>query len=636
MKQTSVTERLRYAFDNYMSKGTLALIGGLGLLSLIIIAIAGIVLSIGGLALAPEGSTAPLSFLEAAWEALMRTMDAGTMGGDAGWGYRIVMFLLPTLGGVFIISTLIGVLTSGVEGKLEELRKGRSRVIEHGQTVILGWSPQIFTIISELVAANENQKKSCVVILGDADKVEMEDELRDNAGDTKRTRIVCRTGSPISLVDLDIVSLQTSRSIIVLSPEKDDADADVIKTILAITNAPNRRPEPYHIVAEIRDPRNMEVARMVGKDEVELVLVGDLVARIIAQTCRQSGLSVVYTELLDFGGDEIYFKEEPLLDGKTFGETLAAYEDSTVMGLYPKGGQPSLNPPMDTRLQPGDQLIVIAEDDDTIHLSGLKEVKVKEQALVVRPVNQPAPERTLILGWNWRAPTIINELDNYVAPGSEVTVVANSPEAEAEIARNCDHLKNQAVTFQPGDTTDRRTLDALKIATFKHVIILCYSDTLEPQAADARTLITLLHLRDIQQKGGGHFSIVSEMLDLRNRQLAEVTQADDFIVSDKLISLMLAQVSENKHLNAVFTDIFDPEGSEIYLKLASDYVKLGEPVNFYTVVEAARRRNEIAIGYRIKAKATDAAQAYGVVVNPDKSQEVSFTAWDRIVVIAED
>jgi hypothetical protein len=66
----------------------------------------------------------------------------------------------------------------------------------------------------------------------------------------------------------------------------------------------------------------MEVARMVGKDEVELVLVGDLVARVIAQTCRQSGLSVVYTELLNFEGDEICFSEQPALVGKTIGEVV--------------------------------------------------------------------------------------------------------------------------------------------------------------------------------------------------------------------------------------------------------------------------------------------------------------------------
>lgn len=127
-------------------------------------------------------------------------------------------------------------------------------------------------------------------------------------------------------------------------------------------------------------------------------------------------------------------------------------------------------------------------------------------------------------------------------------------------------------------------LDDLNIASFDHVIFLCYSDHLGEQEADSTTLMTLLHLRDIAKKVDKDFSITSEMLDVRNRALAEITEADDFIVSDNLISLMLSQVAENKSLNAILEDIFDPEGSEIYLKPASDYVRLGQTVNFYTVV----------------------------------------------------
>jgi hypothetical protein len=159
---------------------------------------------------------------------------------------------------------------------------------------------------------------------------------------------------------------------------------------------------------------------------------------------------------------------------------------------------------------------------------------------------------------------------------------------------------------------------------------------LDAQQADARTLITLLHLREFASRSERPFSVVSEMLDTRNRALAEVTRADDFIVSDKLVSLILSQVSENKALNAVFTDIFDPEGSEIYLKLAADYVRLGEPLNFYTIVEAAKQRNEVALGYRLSKYADDASKAYGVVVNPDKSAKVTFSEWDRIIVLSED
>jgi hypothetical protein len=132
------------------------------------------------------------------------------------------------------------------------------------------------------------------------------------------------------------------------------------------------------------------------------------------------------------------------------------------------------------------------------------------------------------------------------------------------------------------------------------------------------------------------FSIVSEMMDIRNKQLAEVTKADDFIVSNKLISAMLSQLSENRELKTVFDDIFDAEGSEIYLKPIKDYVKHGKEVNFYTVCASAARRNEIAIGYRRCCFAHDADKTYGVVVNPNKPDKIIFDETDKIIVIAED
>jgi len=630
MRKATFSERLRYRFDNFMSRGTIALIGGLAVVSLLVILVAGLLISLTGFT--QEGSE-PLSFSEAAWESLMRTLDSGTMGGDTGWGFRLVM-LGVTLGGIFIISTLIGVLSNGIEDKLAELRKGRSTVIESDHTVILGWSPQIFAILSELIIANANHRDPCLVILADRDKVEMEDEIQERVGETGNTRIVCRTGNPIDISDLNMVSLQTARSIIVVAAESDDPDTNTIKTLLAIVKNPRRRPQPYHIVAEIRDPNNLSVAKMVGGDEAALVMLADLISRITVQTCRQSGLSVVYTELLDFGGDEIYFKTEPALVGKTFGEVLLSYEDSAVIGLRQAQGGVRLNPPMDTLIAPGDQIIAISEDDDTIHPSGLTDVGLSANAIRGATSWTLAPERTLILGWNWRVPTIINELDAYVAPGSGVTVVADVEDGETLIAENCQSLKNETIAYQHDDPTDRRTLDSLDIPGYDHVIVLC-SDRLEQQQADAKTLITLLHLRDIADKLAHPFSIVSEMLDTRNRELAEVTRPDDFIVSERLVSLILSQVSENKELKAVFDDLFDPEGSEIYLKPVGNYVATGEAVNFYTVVESARRKGEVAIGYRLKAMVNAAEKAYGVVVNPDKSEKVVFTEGDKIIVLAE-
>ena len=124
---------------------------------------------------------------------------------------------------------------------MEHLRKGRSLVLENNHTVILGWSPQIFTILTELMIANENQKNARVVVMADKDKVEMEDEIRERVEVQGSTRMICRSGNPIDLNDLEIVSPHTAKSIIILPPEEQDPDIVVIKTVLAITNNPNRR-----------------------------------------------------------------------------------------------------------------------------------------------------------------------------------------------------------------------------------------------------------------------------------------------------------------------------------------------------------------------------------------------------------
>ena len=631
-KRNPTWARIHYIADRLLGLGTLTQVGLLGLITVLVVASAVAFLVVSGIT--PDGVHG-FDLREAIWTTLAHLFDGGTMGNDPpDWEFRLVT-LFVTVTGLLLVSALIGLLTTGLVDKTEELRRGRTFVMEQDHTLILGWSPSVFTILTELAIAHEGDPRSRVVILADKDKVEMEQEIRTKVADLRRTKVICRTGQPIDLDDLAIVNPDDARAIIVLAPEGEDADTHVLKTILAITNNPTRKAGRYHIVAELRDPKKREVAVLVGGDELEIVLSSEVVTRLTVQTCFQSGLSIVYTELFDFAGDEIYLKGEPALVGKSFGEALLAYETCAVIGIRRDDGRIMLNPPMDTQIGRGDQLFAITEDLAHFQLRG----RPRFDEAAIRAGERPSklgPRRTLILAWNRRAPAIIREMDYYVPEGSEVTVVADVPEPEGDLAALQPLLQNQTVSFWPGDTTDFTTLDSLDIWSYQHVIVLGYTELLGQQEADARTLVTLLYLRTIAERTGAKVNIVSEMLDIRNRELAKVTRVDDFIVSNNIISLMLAQVSENKHLNAVFTDLLDTQGQEIYLKPASDYVALGAPIDFYTVVEAARRRGEVAIGHRLMAPEARRGSMDGVSLNPVKTSRTTYDEADRIIVIAED
>jgi voltage-gated potassium channel Kch len=633
MTKIKLSQKLRYRFDNTMSRGTVALIIWLAVLTLLMIIIATFIVSF--FRILPETEEGgELGLAETLWQTLMRAMDAGTVAADTGWGFRILMFTV-TLGGIFILSTLIGILSSAIDEKLQELRKGRSFVVEENHQLILGWNSKIFTIIEELAIANENQKRPRIVVMAQEDKTKMEDEIREKCLNLGITKVICRSGDPNDIVDLSIVNLNEAKSIVVLTSETvPNADAQIIKTLMAIVNHPNRTKKPFHIVAEIREPKNILLGQIVAKDEVKLILTDELISRIMVQTCRQSGLSVVYNEITGFLGDEIYIIEEPEIVGEQFSDILFKYEDSSILGVSFLDGKIQLNPPMDLFIDKGMKLVGLTRDDDTLIMNAATAI-INENAIVSIKEEKPKIEKTLILSWNRRGPSIVREMSTYVPSGSELLIVSSTELVESDY-QQVEISANLTVKAIQADPSDRKVLERIVVTDFTQIIVLSNIERLDQQEADSQTLITLLHLRDLLNKNDKNVRIVSEIMDLRNRELASVTKADDFVVSDKLIAQMLSQVCETKELVNVFDDMFDANGSEIYLKPITNYIKAGIEVDFFTVLESAKRQNQIAIGYRIMINQYDKESSYGIVLNPLKSKKICFSTDDKIIVLAQD
>lgn len=608
-------EKLGYQFDNLMSKGTIVLVIMLFLITAIVVMITG---ALG--ALISKDSSMGNSI----WLSLMHALDAGTLAGDNTDNvWFIVVMSVVTICGIFVTSILIGIISTGFEQKLNDLRKGTSKVIETGHTVIIGFNESIYTILSELIEAGQNQRENCIVVLGEEEKETMEELIKGHIPDFKTTRIVCKSGKLTESFLLDRATLETCKSVII----NQEDDYSIIKIILATVNylkSKHAFNQDVHITSMIYHKTNLDAAKIAGEGKAEILYFKDAISRIIAHTCRQPGLSIVLTEFFDFGGDEFYFENFPELAGKCFGDTLNLFENSTVAGLE-HNGKVMLNPPMDVILEPGDCIIHLAADDN----SSKPDQKAPQTDLLIASsgnASESGGKQLLILGYNHYLPDILEELDNYADKGTIITIAgANMPEESAMKA-----YKNMMVIKKECDIYDRLQIEMLIEATTEDILILsdleCSKDD-----ADSKTLLLLIQLRDIGKKSGREFNITSEMFSVSNQELARVTNVNDFVVGSTITNLIIAQVSENRKLALLFEDLLDADGSELYMKKAEHYVKTGVDTDFYTITELAKKRNEIALGYK---KVTE--RGFSIVTNPKKSDRVMFTEDDYLIVLAED
>lgn len=171
----AVGGRARYWFDSVVARGTPALIGWLALVCLAVVVPAS-----AGLVWADRHSpTTASGRLTAVWKTVGQTLK---IGGEVGPPAYVLLSVLLAVVALLFVSALVGLITTGMSERIMALRLGRSMVLEERHTVLLGWSDQVFPIISELVAANANRRGAVVAVLSEMDKPEMEDQINTQVG----------------------------------------------------------------------------------------------------------------------------------------------------------------------------------------------------------------------------------------------------------------------------------------------------------------------------------------------------------------------------------------------------------------------------------------------------------------------
>jgi hypothetical protein len=644
-QELNLKARLQYRFDNFMSKGGFSVFAALMLLFLgafILMSVVRIIVNI----IAPQENLTGI--FDQFWREFLQISDAGAIAEDSdGNVLNKITGIITVFFGLILFSSLVAFITSQFEAKLSELRKGKSNVAEKNHTLILGFGDRVLEIIRELVIANESEKKPAVVVLAEKEKDEMDDFFRERLPDTKNTRIVTRSGSTSSIFMLRKVSAPGAKSVVILNDaavdagddEKILADARVLKTILALISCTGEENAPP-IIAEFHYKNMRNLAKNILPEKISLIDEHSILAKLMVQTSRVSGLAQVYDNLVGFEGCEFYFyKPDGGIKGLKYSDVIFRFSECSVLGLRMRDGTIKLNPSPES-ICGDDEIIVLAEDDSVIKF-------LKEPVAVKPPESKgymPHPksvENQLIVGWSGKTPTILAEYRNYLAKGSRIDVVV--PEIFEYMKKDFTFIqkKNPGIKMKllVGNIHSPATIEKLKPEQYDNVIILS-GDGGDSELRDSETIATLLQFRSYFKnslKKETVTQLITEVADSENIEVIQEAGVKDFLISNQFVSKIYAQVSEEPDVLMIYDDLFSEEGSEVYVKPVSRFLKgIPESITFGELCAAAIKRNETCFGVRLKSEETDITKNFGIYVNPPKSKVFSLTEDDWLITLSED
>ncbi len=576
----SMRNRIRYRFDRLLARGTWAVLLWLGLITLLVIIISAALLTVFPVTFTGDEDA---SVAEDLWQSLLRVIDPGTMAGDVGWGRR-ALALIVTITGLLIAGTLIGLIASGVEQRVDSLRRGRSLVVESGHFVVLGSSPRLRIIIDQLT---KSDRTTVVVVLADHDAAEMDQDVRADLDPSLGQRLIFRSGDPQLVSSLEIANVYEARAVIVLADDN-DTESDVVTTALNVGRVIGFEHTP--IVVEVPDAQTRDKLLLVTGPNLHPVVVSESVSRVASLVLRQPGLGEVVEALINAGSPGVHVKELPELVGSSFGDAVFALGASRPIGLIGADDTLRLNPPRVTLIQPGDHIVAIAAEHADI-APGPQRSSPGSQ-VPIQLDTEPMPMNLLIVGWNHLGSQLLAEFDRFAPHGSSGVILYDETIMSAD-AVDPPSTTNLILRSRPGSDPSQ----PLREAEYSSIILLAYGDNLSAPEADGRTLIDLAIVRnELSVASLDQSQLLVQLLDTDRIGLADLAGINGFVIGDGISSYLISQLAAVPERQGVLRALYDPDRSSLHL-IAFDQLGIPGPVTFEDVIGSTYASNLLAIGW---------------------------------------
>ena len=579
-------------------------------------------------------------FFDTLWWSMKHVLDPGALAENYGAPRMVLVFaMFNSMMGLVIVSGLIGFIVNSIQSAVDDARNGAATIREVNHILLLGWNRKAVSVLKQLAKLKEAVR---VVVLTSTNTNIVRAEIRQESRKLKGLKILPLHGSIASPSEMTRIAIRKAAYVIVLAEgqglKNTFSDVTTIKTMMLLNSSRNDG-RTSNIVAEIVNTENLPIANIASNLSHPIVSSGQVISKTMVQCARYPGYAQVYSKLFALEENKIELKNIKNSEGVLFGDIAARISNATAIGvswLKTENGRQRrvtvLNPEPDFDLAEDDELIVIKQTNEELEIIDSPPIETIDTTEA--HFKRPNIRRVLILSANSNVGSIIRELDQHSTEPLEIILACRDATSSCEsLISKYEDIYSANLEIKPVEFDLEGIWSLEKIKPSEFDVIFIMADESESKVdADSRSTLILLLLRNISDtnKKEKFPPVVTEFLDPQTLELIENSPLTDAVVSTDFLSHLLVQVVREPFMESIYRELLNAGGVEMGFRPAEFYTELGKSVSHIDIVRLAQSSNEIVLGYKFEGELNPE-----IVINPEKSKKYSFSAGDKLIVLAQ-
>ena len=517
------------------------------------------------------------------WDSLMQFIDTGNISSVEGSFGLVITFLMVTFIGVCGWGSLIAMINKALQDRINNLSKGNAFIMEKNHAIILGYGEEALTIVEEFIMA----KVKTIIILSEHNV----DVIRKRISfikDYKKTNIIIREGTSSRIENIKLLNISKSSSISIINND----DTESLNILLALKKiiSEYELENKINICVLVHEEDTIEIIKSIEDKNfvIHIIYKYEILYKLIAQSIIYTGLSNVYEDLFSNDGNVFYIETDHDFDNHTFEDAALKYLDKgmILLGITKEDRSQLLIPKHDNILKKENRLVVLSRNNNDDSIKEYPDIKPN----IIKYKNN-----ILLICEEKRYDEIIKEISEYME-NHNIRMLSY------------DLIKSQKNKY-------KFMLEKLKKEEITKIVLIS-----EDNITDVKSINILLIIRQIIRKENLNIAILSLLNSIQKRNLIYSDDVRDFIVSGKLIGMLMAQASLSSNILYIFYGLLSKNGKDIIMSPYSDYFK--EPKTFKEVYLSLLNKKIILIGVK---------RYNDVILNPNN--ECLLDNKDEIIII---